>query len=340
MDEDEDEAMDWTPSQQALPSASTYRQLPSTRIQPSPFYGHLPPAPKSQAHLLRNPSAQPTRKTPSAPVPNPFQRPRKQPDLDELSEIGSDTAETPCTKINRSGVPVQFASPRLLPRPDSQKDTGLESIFSTTFSIAEEPHELRIARQEQPAHISIPRPAYFRFLTVIVSILFTAAWLYAPYIPSWAKSFRLGSLTAAIAVAGRGLLDTISKNEQFWRWSEILVYTSELGFVTLLASAVKYPSIGADAGELRAIGFGLLAAMACQECWLLYRELGDERKQNLFAPTPSPCPPANPSAPNNSLVKTSSAVQPWTTSVSERVTRSRSKAGNSAGELRGLSLGR
>lgn len=283
-EDDEAEAMDWTPSQQSLPPASIYRQPKPTRVEPSPFYGRLPQTPKSQAHKLRNPNQPTFQKASSAQKQNFFKRPHKS-DQDEVSELGSDS-ESVSTRVSRSEVASpQFAPPRFFPGSDFLQDTGLESIFSQTFSIAEEPREPSMAREGRKQSDCFQRPDPIVQRLSVLSLLFSImAWWHASRIPVLKIFLRFASLGVASLVAGRGLLQCIQRTEVHRSWIEILLYTSELCFATFLGGAVKVQSM--DNG-LRLLGLVLFGAMVLQESWIIILTISNAPRA-LSSPSSTP----------------------------------------------------
>lgn len=362
-DYDEVEAMDWTPSQQSLPPASLYRLPKPTRVEPSPFYGRLPQTPKSQAHKLRNPSQPTFQKASSARKQNFFKSPRRQLNQDEVSELGSDT-ESVSTGINQSEVASpQFAPPKFFPRADFLQDTGLESIFSQTFSIAEEPYESSMARERQEQSNRSPHPnSMVKLSCVLFLSLSILAWWYATRIPSLVTLLRFASLGVAAIVAVLGLLQCIERNEDHWSWIGMLFYTSELCFATLLGGAVKMQFTNADSNGLRLVGLGLFGFMVLQESWIIF-SMSSAPRRRRSKPSPPPddsqtpkakakTPPSKSSAANTRLSRPSTTSSALSTrppqqnnvpsSISDRVSRSsRSRLANSPSpsSFGGLSLG-
>lgn len=275
--EDEFEEMDWTPSQQSLTLQARYRATPPKVIQPSPFYGRLPPAPLSQAHKLRNPPNQPTfRQATLAQKQSFFSRGRTRLDTDDQSEASSECFNSPGKSIMKSEVSSpKFAEPRFFPQSDYDRDTGLESIFSTAFTIDEEPHELRVARElkqrsaDGPSHeISLSKLQAISLVTLASSF---TAWIFALYIPGLAVYIRPPCLGVATLVAGRGLFETIRKGKVYWKWSDMFVYGLELCASTVLAkintnfSRIKVKN---HTDEASSLGTLLLGIMLLQELWI------------------------------------------------------------------------
>ena len=144
-DENDDEAMDWTPSQETnFRPTSIYRSLDSAvqqaeQGQESPFHGRLPPNIVSQNHRLRNPPNQPTfRKASTKQKQAFFNTPNKRAGRDDDSDAVS-VAESTVADLS----PIKFTSPRFFPQSDHHTETGLEDIIARSFTIAEEPAEIR-----------------------------------------------------------------------------------------------------------------------------------------------------------------------------------------------------
>lgn len=177
-DEDED-TMEWTPTR---PSQTTYydlrprnnpiaqRQtqqlqnlLNSSRNEPSPFRGTLPPAPIGPAHKLRNPPNQPTfKKTPLAKQKDFFSRMMgstaaattantNQNYLDETASTADSEylANMSPQQLQQHRIEMEFAEPKLRLQPQHPVDTGLEAMFDSVFSIRDEPEEVQRQRAEE-----------------------------------------------------------------------------------------------------------------------------------------------------------------------------------------------
>lgn len=300
-DADGFEEMDWTPSQQPLQPAPKYQMtMPKIAPQPSPFYGHLPPAPLSQAHKLRNPPNQPTfRQATVAQKQSFFNRRLSQLDRDNMSEASTECFDSPTKTVNQSEVASpRFAEPRFFPPSDYETDTGLESIFSKAFSIAEEPHELRVARelkqQQQSADgksldVISPKLQALSFVTLAFSFL---AWIFALSIPRLAVQIRLICLGVAAIVAGRGLLETVQRGKVYWRWSDMFVYSLELCSSVFLGKASKLPPKKGNSDELSMAGIAFLGIMFLQELWVWVSEL-----EPTAPVSPTPLPKLTPTKP-------------------------------------------
>ena len=138
--------MDWTPSQESnFRPATSYRD-PNPVIQqtqPSPFHGHLPADVVSPSHRLRNPPNQPTfRKASAKQKQGFFTSPNKRTTRD--TESIESRAKTTASEFS----PTKFPNPKFFSNSD-HADTGLEDILAQSFSIAEEPAEIRATREQR-----------------------------------------------------------------------------------------------------------------------------------------------------------------------------------------------
>ncbi|MCJ1469065.1 hypothetical protein MMC07_007697 [Pseudocyphellaria aurata] len=326
-EDDDAEAMDWTPSQKPLPAASLYRTPKPARVeQPSPFYGRLPQAPKSQAHKLRNPSQPTFQKASSAQKQNFFKRPHSQSNQEEVSEFGSDD-ESVSRGINRSVMASpEFAPPRFFPSSDFVQDTGLESIFSKTISIAEEPDKSSTARErrEQSSLSSHPNPVV-QLVFVLLLVFSMLAWWYAARSPGLVAIIHVGSLGVAAIVAGSGLLQGIQIHKDHRSRIGILCYAAELCIAILLVGAVKRQFTDADAYGVRLLGLVLLAFMLLQESSIVISTIRNKpNAQPALTPDPSQTPkPSLEHPPSRPMATTD--TRSTTTSLSASSTRPRQR---------------
>lgn len=320
LDEDDSEAMDWTPSQGSLRPASSYRsaQPKPIPVQPSPFYGKLPANPTSQNYRLRNAPNQPQPLPMSTPQPqNFFDRMFSPKNQDEYSDVGSEPSAS-----KQATFSPQFAPPKFFPPPDHREDTGLESIFSNTFTLADEPAEVRVTRlvEQKSLHQDNSSSPSQRALTIFLLVLATLGWYRAPTLPiRFLLPIRLASLGLAAVVAGRDLFQATQKDKAFWSLSDMLVFGCELGLAIFLGSAARSPlsrPFADGSGGLEHLGLGLLLVMTVQESWIAVTEF---RNASLNAPrqpaTPSPArsitppPPALPQPPSPILTTSSFSTQ-------------------------------
>jgi hypothetical protein len=138
--------MDWTPSQEQvpfnpnpLPNASV--SVMGTSQVPSPFYGRLPPRPISPATRLRNPLNQ----------PHPQKITNDQKDLRVNNMRGYLSGNGGADGGHGKGrkQPITLANPRFFPDDEYSRDTGLESLFDTVFTLGDEPPEVAKAIKSQ-----------------------------------------------------------------------------------------------------------------------------------------------------------------------------------------------
>ncbi|KAK8166116.1 Ima1 N-terminal domain-containing protein [Phyllosticta citribraziliensis] len=122
----------------------------ATTNERNPFRGTLPPAPLAPAHKLRNPPNQPIFQQASAAKQRDF--------FAKIMNRGGKSTDTPGTPAFRyetegeepASRELELAPARLQLREDPV-DTGLESLFTSVFSIRDEPKEVQEAeaRREQ-----------------------------------------------------------------------------------------------------------------------------------------------------------------------------------------------
>lgn len=298
LEEDDSEAMDWTPSQGSLRPSSSYRSAKPqpVPVQPSPFYGQLPPNPTSQNYRLRNAPNQARAPKPSTPRPQKFFNRMFSPtNQEDFSDVGSEPSPS-----KQATFSPQFAPPKFFPPLDHRDDTGLESIFSNTFTIADEPAEVRAARQQErkSLHYSKSSSPSQRALTILFLLVAALAWYRAPTLPlRFLLPIRLASLGLAAVVAGMDLFQAIQKDKAFWSLSDMLVFGCELGLAIFLGSVVRSPLSGpfADGSAgLENLGLALLVVMTVQESWIAVTEFRNAPRQ---PPPPSPAESNTPPLP-------------------------------------------
>ncbi len=357
-DDDETEAMDWTPSQKSLPPARSYHQ-PKPIPAPSPFYGEHFPAPKSQAQKSRYPALSTYPRASSAQKENLFGRQNTVSGHDEFSELGSEASDTSSRRPSFAS-PV-FAHPKFFPR-SAVTDTGLESLFSQTFSIAEEPREVRIARHQKgsnPQHpLQNPTTIFVRLLSVLFLSLSVSGWVYAPFSRRLNFDPRLPSLGVPAAVASLGIWQLMwqlmLRPEYYWRWIAILVYISELCTVAFITVAAVTHS--ADARLLTVKALFTLCVMLLQESLIAVSQIHNASKPatDQFSSEDTSLPSSSQYEPHPDTTTRQQQQQPSSFSSAlsigddptntQRVTRSRSRLLDStrttpSSRLGGLSLG-
>lgn len=339
-EEDGLDEMDWTPSQQPFQPAPPKPQLAIPTIaQPSPFYGRLPPAPLSQAHKLRNPPNQPTFRQATAAQKQSFfnNRRRSHLDRDNISEASTEYFDSPVkTVLQSEAASPRFAEPRFFPQSDYERDTGLESIFSNVFSIEEEPHELRVAREQQLGEEQEQRSANQRqqahhstgsknlqaasFLILALSFL---AWIFASSISFITIPIQLTCLAVAAIIAGRGLFETIRNNKIYWKWSDMFIYILELCSSLFLGKAtsktsplIKHNGRDIYGNELQIAGIALLGIMFLQEFWI-WISISKFRRQPIAISHSASTEPSNPSS-SLPVIITNSAMTTTTTTITTK----------------------
>ena len=303
-EDDEMDTMDWTPTQ------DSFRPAPSAHIlqpiitggKPSPFYGRLPPAPISQAHQLRNPPNQPKfRRTSTEQRKGFFKRmTSKAPTVaDDDSEYqnsefeGEDdgVASSPASPtFYRSGM----AAPKFFPQSDYCTDTGLESVLNTTFSLKDEPDEVRAVRegiQKQDVQASVRsatnRAPWQRVFGLIFLLASWLAWSVSCSHSSMTLYLRLGALGVVTTIAGRGLIDALQMDKEYWRLSDILLFAIELIVAIILGSAVNWPS-RAQNSNVDILNYGpmwFLGGMIIQEILIFANELRDASELLIVSPS-------------------------------------------------------
>ena len=160
-----EDAMDWEASrpqdQFSLRPSISYRdahsksqsqqkakQQPALTQTPSPFYGHLPPHPVSQAHALRNPPYRPgPLERASAQQHNFFSRNKPKPSqmfkgLTFTHDGGeSETASPASTRFGARGEddlsPVKFGAQKFFPGNVYGLDTGIEDLFAKATTLGD-----------------------------------------------------------------------------------------------------------------------------------------------------------------------------------------------------------
>ena len=234
-DQYEFDAMDIDTPQKSFhpaPSIHLHQPTPKRPEQPSPFYGRLPPAPRSMEHKLRNP---PTHQ---------IQIPSSQENFfgasrDSVSPVSTKAGDPLDSPVS----PRQFdmAAPRFFAPSKNDEVTGLESLFAGIFSLKDEPAELRAAqaKQDEEKHSGgrVSRP--WKQLSNIALLAGSGlSWLYATKYPQYTTTLYFASLSASCLVSGRHLVSSLSLNLPFWTLSDILLYTIEAVIATGLAYEV------------------------------------------------------------------------------------------------------
>jgi len=252
----EADTMDWTPAKAELHptrSAPIIHQPSPRRIEPSHFIKVLPRAPISEAHRLRNPPNQPTfRKATDKQQQNFADGLRSRGSRAAYAETESterdydEETESPTTPVTLdSPRRLEMATPKFFPRSDFTTDTGLESLFTGVFSLADEPSEIRAAQKVQEEQATsnrqhnVKRAAWERIGGIVLLSFALWAWSYAGRAVIGAQALRFSALGIAAVVAGRGLFEALRMDKVYWRLSDILILGVELAVAIFLGSAIR-----------------------------------------------------------------------------------------------------
>ena len=258
--------MDWTPAKNAFEPSRPVQVLKPIplAVEPSPFHGRLPPPPMSKARHLRNPPNQPTfRKTPAVQQQrffgNIMSSASAEPyDSDETETESHDQADA--KRSTPTAPRINMDQPSFFPQSDLDADTGLESLLNGVFSLADDPPEIRAAREQQihdqqllhedrRLHTSTAtrdRASWERIASIALLSLACLSWSYAGAAPSGAPILRYFALGTTAAIIGRALIDALSTHQALWKASDILVLGVELAITVFLARAVQASDTGDD----------------------------------------------------------------------------------------------
>ena len=295
-DENDNEAMDWTPSQETkvLRPPMLYRTFNAMSQQSLPisYRVKLPAEALSQSVGLRNPSNQPIfRKGTETPNREHFKTPKKYAIRDSSDESPFATPYEPSLPSGSPDLsPIKFAQPKFFPHTD-REDLGLESLMANNFSLAEEPHEVR-ARQRQGksqdetqselGHVYVQWHGLAALLLLAISC---TVWTSTP-IPSLAAvrmHFRFVALCTAGLVISKSLLLAIGK-DGYRSTSDIVLLAFELITTIILGATLRHrvatsPSED-NIGPLETPGIILIATLIAQEAWMLYSGTWVRRMSN------------------------------------------------------------
>ncbi len=301
-DDDDSEAMDWTPSQEnrILRPTTSYRTSNAVSQQPQPlsYRERFPSNAANQSHSLRNPPNQPMfRKGFQTRDQESFQTPMKYAMRDSSHES---PFATPYEHSLASGSPdlspIKFAQPKFFPHTD-REELGLESLMATSFSLAEEPHEVRarqrLEKRETETHSKLDG-VYARWhgpAALLLLAISCTVWTSAP-IPSLATfrmQFRMAALCITALVILKPLLLAIGKDSDR-SISDIVLLAFELATTVVFGAALRHraatiPSEDST-GPLEKPGIILIVALIAQEAWMLYSGTWVHRRSNGDVPSP------------------------------------------------------
>ena len=304
-DEDDNEAMDWTPSQEnkTLRPPTAYRTVQAVSQQPRPisYREKLPAEALTQSISLRNPLNQPNfRKETETRNRERLKTPRKYIIRDSSDESPFATPYEPSIVSGSPDLsPIKFAQPRFFPHTD-REDLGLESLMANNFSLAEEPHEVRARQRQGKRENETQSKIYAQWhgpAALLLLAISCTAWTSTP-IPSLAAfwmHFRLGALCIAALVILKSLVLAI-RNDSDWSVSDIVLLTFELIATIVIGATLRHRAatspIEDSIGPLETPGLYLIAIITVQEVWMLYSRTWSPRTSNGGVPSPPVPQPA------------------------------------------------
>lgn len=310
-DNDDNEAMDWTPSQEnrILRPAASYR-TPNAVVQqskPFPYRGDIP---ANALHSLRNPPNQSMLyKGSETRHQESFKTPKRYTMRDSYDESPFATPYEPSLAASSPELsPIKFAQPRFFPHTD-REDLGLESLMANNFSLAEEPHEIRAQLHGKrvkgtqsnfdDVYAQWHRPAALLLLGISCIV-----WTSSP-VPSLA-ALRVNSGLAALCIAAlvilKSLVPAVHKDSDR-SLSDIVLLVFELITTMILGVALRQRAATSSPedsiGPLETPGIILIAVLTAQEAWMLYTGTWPRRMSSgeVLSP-PVPQPAAAPDKPN------------------------------------------
>ncbi|KAL8930146.1 MAG: hypothetical protein Q9208_000763 [Pyrenodesmia sp. 3 TL-2023] len=268
-------SMEWTPQHKFQPPI-TYRASQTKPVfnEPSPFHGVLPPAPVSWAQRLRNPPNQPSfHKASQEKKENFFGKKSSRVISDAASDVSSVAPSVADSSMFDFDSPVKFAPPRFF-APADRMETGLESLFSDTFSLGREPS---VAEQQGPPILRTsastnPLP---RLLTALLLAASCVAWDYASAMaPVSGKTLRLTSIAVAAIILAYNFICT-ARLPQADR-SNVNLSLLGVGFVlaTYIGGRIReYSENEQRQRQSITLGFWYLVALTIQEAWAFISSL-------------------------------------------------------------------
>ena len=303
--EEDYEAMDWTPSQQAtliqqapLKPATFYRPLPSA-TQPSPFHGHLPADVVSMEHRLRNPPNKPTFRKASESTKQNFSRTPKTNSYHDYDTMSEATTEyEPSIAETATPATTRFADPKLRLQAGQDEDTGLEQRLANTFYLEDEPNEVRTLRQQQmsstggaPLSIAGVLAQYHRLSVSLLLIISFLLWRsdFSLLTTTYGVQTRLATLALAGMASVRSLVLLLCKDAAFCSGSDLLIFIAETGTSIALGYAIEQDRAN-SVFNADSAGSVFIAIMAIQEIWLFFLDSGSVRKNTDILDPPVPVP--------------------------------------------------
>ena len=256
----------------------------------------------SQERRLRNPPKQPAfRKATDKQQQNFLDGLRSKVSRTSYAETESpvrdydEDTESPTTPVEfDSPRHLEMATPKFFPPSAFATDTGLESLFTGVFSLADDPPEVRAAQkahEEQAAsnqNANLKRSAWDRTGGIILLSFALWAWSYAGKELSISQILRFTALGIAAVVSGRGLFEALRMDKTYWRLSDILVLGVELAVAIFLGSALKSSGMR-DSPVSETLGSGplwFLGILLLQEFGTFAREMNGSNSQTTMDEAP------------------------------------------------------
>ena len=305
-EEDESEAMDWTPSQESriLRPPTSYLTFDSTSQQPQPvsYREKLPAEALSQSISLRSASNQPIlRKGTEARNREYFKTPKKYAIRESSDESPFATPYDPSLASGSPNLsPIKFAQPKFFPHTDRQ-ELGLESLMANNFSLAEEPHEVR-ARQRQgiredktQTKLGSVYAQWHGPVALLLLAISCIVWITpVPSLATFRMDFQLAALCVAAFVIFKSLLLAIRKDSDR-SVSDMVLLTFELITTIILGATLRHRAATSPSedniGPLETPGIILIATLIAQEAWMMYSGTWIRRMSKgdvPFIPIPQP----------------------------------------------------
>ena len=304
-DEDDNEAMDWTPSQEnkILRPPTSYRTVNavSQQLRPISYRETLSAGALTQSISLHNPLNPPNFRKGNETRNREYPRtPRKFTIRDSSDESPFATPYEPSLVSGSPDLsPIKFAQPRFFP-PTDREDLGLESLMANNFSLAEEPHEVRARQRQGKRENGTQSKVYAQWhgpVALLLLAISCTAWTSTPT-PSLAAfwmHFRLGALCIAALVVFKSLMLEI-RNDSDRSVSDIVLLTSELIATIILGATLHHRAATSplqdSTGPLETPGLCLIAIIVVQEVWTLYFRTRVPRTSNGGVPSPPVPQPA------------------------------------------------
>lgn len=204
----------WTPRKRPdlLPT-------PASQI-PSPFHGHLPPEPVSQAHRLRNPPNKPSFQR----APESRQKAFTESIMGK-SSLGDDKSIDGSSPLRPTDI--QMAPPRFF--ASRQEETGLESLFTGLVSLSDEPSEVRQPHPSPLASSPAARSASVQIahLSSLIAFMLSCGtiWLLSAGETSSQKPYlTVIAISIVLLDSLWQLHQSLSRPRQIWQVSDIIMY--------------------------------------------------------------------------------------------------------------------